>query len=56
MNTLEDLIDALGKEKVDSLLMEYLLLQLSKAMKCDQLAKAIESGKDMDQLKEMLYE
>ena len=33
MNTLEDLIDALGKEKVDSLLMEYLLLQLSKAMK-----------------------
>lgn len=57
MNNVEEMIAELGKEKANKILMEFLLLTASKAMKCDQFADALEE-KDctVEKLRGILYE
>ena len=56
MNTLEEMINELGQEKANKILMEFMLLTASKAMKCDQLAEALEDDNcTIEQLREILY-
>lgn len=57
MNNVEEMIAELGQEKANKILMEFLLLTASKAMKCDQLADALEE-KDctVEKLRGILYE
>ena len=57
MNNVEEMIAELGQEQANKILMEFLLLTASKAMKCDQLADALEE-KDctVEKLRGILYE
>ena len=57
MNNVEEMIAELGQEKANKILMEFLLLTASKAMKCDRLADALEE-KDctVEKLRGILYE
>ena len=57
MNNVEEMIAELGQEQANKILMEFLLLTSSKAMKCDQLADALEE-KDctVEKLRGILYE
>ena len=43
MNTLEELKEAVGTEKANMLLMEHLMASLSKAMKYDEIADALDN-------------
>ena len=57
MNTLEEMIGELGQERANKILTEFMFLTVSKAMKCDQLAKALEDDNcTVKQLREILYE
>ena len=57
MNSFEDVVKEVGQDKANQMFMEYMLLTMSKAIKCDQLADALEE-KDctIEQLKEILYD
>lgn len=57
MNNLEDMMAELGQEKANKILMEFLLVTVSKAIKCDQIAETL-ADKDctVEQLREILYE
>lgn len=57
MNELQNMIDEKGQDAVNTMFTEYFMTTVSKAMKCDRLAEALEE-KDctIEQLKEILYE
>ena len=57
MNNLEEMIKELGQEKANKILTEFMLVTISKAMKCDRLAETLEK-KDctIEELREILYE
>lgn len=48
VNNLQDLINELGKETVDKLFMEYMLLQKAKAEQFDVIATKIDVTKYID--------
>lgn len=57
MNELQNMIDEKGQDAVNLMFTDYFMMTVSKAMKCDRLAEALEE-KDctIEQLKEILYE
>lgn len=57
MDKLQNLIEELGQETIDSIFTQYFMLTVSKAMKCDRIAEALEDKNcTIERLKEILYE
>ena len=53
----ENMIEEKGQETINKIFTEYFMVTVSKAMKCDRLAKALEDKNcTIEQLKEILYE
>ena len=57
MSELENMIEEKGQETINKIFTEYFMVTVSKAMKCDRLAEALEDKNcTIEQLKEILYE
>ena len=57
MNELQNMVEEKGQDAVNAMFTEYFMLTVSKAMKCDRLAEALEDKNcTIEQLKEILYE
>lgn len=57
MNDLQKLIESVGQDKVDAMFTEYFMITLSKAMKCDRIAEALEDKKcTVEQVRSILYD
>ena len=57
MSDLQKLIESVGQDKVDAMFTEYFMITLSKAMKCDIIAEALEDKKcTVEQVRSILYD
>ena len=55
MKVYEELISELGSEQVNTLMMQHLMLSLSKAMKYDEIVNAVDNPKcTIEDIKEVL--
>ena len=57
MSDLQKLIESEGQDKVDAMFTEYFMITLSKALKCDKIAEALEDEKStIEQVRSILYD
>ena len=57
MSELENMIEEKGQDAVNQMFIEHFMVTVSKAMKCERLAEALEDKNcTIEQLKEILYE
>ncbi len=57
MSELQNMIEEKGQDAVNTMFTEYFMVTVSKAMKCDRIAEALEDKScTIEQLKEILYE
>ena len=57
MSNLQKLIDSIGQDEVNAIFTEYFMITLSKALKCDKIAKALEDEKcTIEQVRSIFYD
>lgn len=57
MSDLQKLVETVGQDKVDAMFTEYFMITLSKAMKCDKIADALEDNKcTIEKVRSILYD
>lgn len=57
MSDLQKLIESVGQDKVNVIFTEYFMITLSKALKCDKIAEALEDEKcTIEQVRSILYD
>ena len=57
MSNLQKLIDSIGQDEVNAIFTEYFMITLSKALKCDKIAEALEDEKcTIEQVRSILYD
>ena len=57
MSDLQKLIESVGQDKVNVIFTEYFMIILSKALKCDKIAEALEDEKcTIEQVRSIFYD